>query len=89
MIQQIAKDNGVSIGGELFADSIGDENSDGPTYYDMLKHNTDTIVKALTAQGNSNTKIDNDKGFSIYLAYLGIGLLMIGILFFMIKKMNS
>jgi ABC-type Zn uptake system ZnuABC Zn-binding protein ZnuA len=89
MIQQIAKDNGVSIGGELFADSIGGEDSEGPTYFDMLKHNTDTIVKALTAKGNSHTKINDDKGFNIYLAYLGIGLLMIGILFFMVKKMNN
>ena len=47
LLKQLAADNEIEIGGELFADSIGDKDSDAPTYYDMLKHNTDVIVKAL------------------------------------------
>ncbi|NJL77240.1 MAG: zinc ABC transporter solute-binding protein [Saprospiraceae bacterium] len=47
LLQQIAKDNQVVIGGSLFADSIGDAASNAPSYYDMLKYNTDTIVEAL------------------------------------------
>lgn len=48
LLEQVARDNRISIGGKLFSDSIGDEQSPAPTYYDMLKHNTDVIVAALT-----------------------------------------
>ena len=47
MLQQIAQDENVRIGGELYADSLGDTDSPAPTYYDMLKHNTETIVAGL------------------------------------------
>ena len=50
LLAQIAKDSGVAIGGNLFSDSIGGPQSDAPNYLDMLKFNTDTIVKALTAE---------------------------------------
>ncbi len=88
MIQQIAKDNNILIGGELFADSVGDADSAGPTYYDMLKSNTDTIVKALSSKGTSGTKIDKDSKINSFLAYGIIALIMIGSLLFMVKKMN-
>ena len=47
-LQQLAADNHVAIGGKLFSDSIGDAASPAPTYYDMLKYNTEVIVKGLT-----------------------------------------
>lgn len=49
-LQQIAKDTDVVIGGQLYADSLGDEKSPASTYLDMLKHNTETIVKGLTRE---------------------------------------
>lgn len=48
LLKQLAADNKIAIGGELFADSIGDKDSDASTYHDMLKYNTDLIVGALT-----------------------------------------
>ncbi|HNR09163.1 MAG TPA: zinc ABC transporter substrate-binding protein [Saprospiraceae bacterium] len=48
LLEQVARDNRIGIGGKLFSDSIGDEQSPAPTYYDMLKYNTDVIVAALT-----------------------------------------
>ncbi|MEM1325362.1 MAG: zinc ABC transporter substrate-binding protein [Bacteroidota bacterium] len=50
LLAQLAKDNNVKVGGKLFADSIGDEDSEAPSYYDMLKYNTDTVVEALTSK---------------------------------------
>lgn len=47
LLQQVATDIDVSIGGSLFSDSIGDSTSPAPSYYDMIKYNTDTIVEAL------------------------------------------
>jgi len=38
LLKQLAKDNDIEIGGQLYADSIGDEESPAPTYIDMLKH---------------------------------------------------
>jgi len=37
LLKQIAKDNNVKIGGSLYADSIGDKDSKGNTYYNMMK----------------------------------------------------
>lgn len=48
LLEQLASDNKIEIGGELFADSIGDKDSDAPSYYAMMKHNTDAIVGALS-----------------------------------------
>lgn len=85
LIQQIAKDNKVTIGGELFADSIGDEESGGNSYYDMLKKNTDTIVDALKGdkQGELKYKHESKSNWMLY-ALIGIGFLF-GIIFMVFK----
>lgn len=75
LLEQLAQDKRIRIGGELFADSLGDEKSGGATYLDMLLHNAKVIVDALSApteaqQENSN---ENEKKPMIG-AYLTIGL---------------
>lgn len=50
LLKQIAEDNKVFIGGALFSDSIGEKDSEAPSYLEMLKYNTDTIVSALTKE---------------------------------------
>lgn len=89
VIQQIAKDNNVKIGGELFADSIGDKDSEGPTYVKMLKHNTDVIVKALSQNTMTSTKIDTDDTANSWLIYLIVGMIMLAALVFAITKFNK
>ena len=53
VFHEISKDMKVKIGGELFADSVGDEDTEAGTYIGMLRHNTEIIVNGLTgrAQG--------------------------------------
>ena len=48
-VQQAAKSKGwnVVIGGTLFSDAMGNEGTPEGTYVGMVKHNVDTIVKAL------------------------------------------
>jgi ABC-type Zn uptake system ZnuABC Zn-binding protein ZnuA len=46
-MQQIARDQGIVIGGSLFSDSLGDKNGPAGTYIGMLKTNTDLIAQAL------------------------------------------
>ncbi len=42
-----AKGHNVKIGGELYSDSLGDDNTKENTYISMFKYNIDTIVDAL------------------------------------------
>ena len=86
LLQQIARDNNVEIGGELFADSIGDEDSDGHGYLEMLRHNTDVIVGALARNEISKTKIDEDDDSSNVLLYSILGFFMLGAMIFIISK---
>ena len=43
----------VQIGGELFSDAMGDAGTLEGTYIGMVRHNIDTIVKALTQETTS------------------------------------
>ena len=43
----VAKGFQVEIGGELFSDAMGDAGTEAGTYTGMVRHNIDTIVKAL------------------------------------------
>lgn len=86
MMQQIAKDTGVKVGGELYADSLGPKGSQGDTYIKMLRHNTDVIHGALSQELNTVTKIDADtKGISAGV-YILLALVMLGMLGFLVSK---
>lgn len=89
LIQQIAKDNDLTIGGSLFADSIGEKGSSGNSYYDMLKSNTDVIVHALSGQGTAATSHGADNKAGGWIAYAILGLILILGLIFFIMKMNK
>ena len=47
MVKSLAADTGASIGGTLFSDSLGAEGTEAGTYIGMIRHNTNTVVKAL------------------------------------------
>lgn len=87
VLEQIAADNNVVIGGKLYSDSIGDENSPAPSYYDMLKYNTDVIVSALTGSDSSITREKSTSPYSTMI-YVLIGLVMVIALVFLILKFN-
>lgn len=92
LLKQLATDNGIVVGGELYADSIGDEESDAPTYIEMLKHNTDTIVKGLLMGGIlEGEKNADETGISPgnYWLYGLIAVLFLGGFLLMIRKLNN
>ena len=72
LIEQLAKDNKVSIGGELFADSLGDSESEAASYIDMLRYNTETIVKALTKQISGEGYTEKSGLNYTFLVFLGL-----------------
>ncbi len=94
-LNQLAKDNDIVIGGELFADSLGDEESDGATYIDMLKHNTNVIVAALTRNMDDeemdygHDKDGQSSPATKWILYGILGLLSIGGFLFMLKNVNT
>jgi zinc/manganese transport system substrate-binding protein len=47
VIAEITKETGAKIGGELYADGLGQPDGDAGTYIAMMHHNVNTIVDAL------------------------------------------
>jgi manganese/zinc/iron transport system substrate-binding protein len=45
----------VNIGGELFSDAMGEPGTPEGTYIGMMRHNTDTIVSALSEEVETST----------------------------------
>lgn len=79
LLKQLAADNDIQIGGQLYADSIGDKDSPAPTYLDMLKHNTDVIVAALTRESSPEiSAIPSEEGGSSWWLWGIIAGLLIG-----------
>lgn len=91
-LEQMAKDNNVKIGGKLYSDSLGKKGSSADTYLKMMKHNTDTLVEALSQRMSSEAPIiaSEEKSSSGNLLYiLLIGVLFIGGFFFVFKNLNG
>lgn len=85
-LQQLANDNDVEIGGKLFSDSIGDKDSNAPTYLDMLKYNTNTIVTALTKEKTMKSESEDTDETNLILYGL-LGALLVGGFLLVARKM--
>jgi len=89
----LAKDNNILVGGQLYADSIGDEDSPAPTYYDMLRYNTITIVGALKNNivvSSENIGTDQENGSNKdFVLFVAIGVLFLGGFIIVYKKLNQ
>ncbi|MFN8439066.1 MAG: zinc ABC transporter substrate-binding protein [Cytophagales bacterium] len=87
LLTQMAKDNGIVVGGSLYADSIGDENSPAGSYIQMLTYNIDTIYSALTSTTAISEESQNKNETSILLVTVGALLLIaFGVVFFNVKN---
>jgi len=87
MLQELANSNDITIGGSLYSDSIGNKDSNAPTYYDMLKTNTDIIVNALSRK--VTPKIAETPSSNNGILYGILGLLFVGAFFFVYNSMNK
>lgn len=77
LLEQIASDYNVVIGGELYADALSSQNGPAGTYLDLFRHNVNTITQALT---RSKTE-EEAKATSIthWVSYAFIFLIMLGL----------
>jgi zinc/manganese transport system substrate-binding protein len=47
LIERVAQEAGVMVGGELYTDALGEPGSSGATYIDAMRHNVTTLADAL------------------------------------------
>ena len=47
LIEQIADETGLKVGGELYSDALSEASGPAPTYLDMMRHNINTIRGAI------------------------------------------
>ena len=50
LVQQIAEETGVTVGGELYADALSEPDQGAGTYLDMFKHNIGLLVPAMAGK---------------------------------------
>jgi zinc/manganese transport system substrate-binding protein len=50
LIQQIASETGVKMGGELYADALSEPNQPAPTYLSMFTHNIALLIPAMAGK---------------------------------------
>jgi zinc/manganese transport system substrate-binding protein len=48
LIEQIASETGIKVGGTLYSDALSDASGPASTYIDMMKHNAETIKAAAS-----------------------------------------
>lgn len=49
MVERIAEETGIAIGGELYAGALSQADGDASTYVAMMRHNIDALAEALGA----------------------------------------
>ena len=91
LLEQLAKDNKITVGGKLYADSLGDKNSPAPTYIDMLRHNTNTIVAALSKVKDTEARETprTRQASNNLILYLIIAALLAGGFFLVVRRLNN
>lgn len=51
LVQQIARETGIKVGGKLYPGSLSDASGPASTYIELMRHNAHTITTALAASG--------------------------------------
>ena len=90
LIRQIAADNGVFVGGSLYADSLGEVDSQAGTYMGMLRYNVERIVRALRGDRSlAESEAEGSGGSAQTYILLAIILaVMAGSFFYMVGVLN-
>jgi ABC-type Zn uptake system ZnuABC Zn-binding protein ZnuA len=79
LINQVASDNNIVIGGKLFSDSLGDPTSPAGTYLGMIRHNTDVIVQGLTSTTIQAEEKERSSRTMLIVACIAFLVLLVGV----------
>lgn len=85
-MEQLASDLKISLGGSLYADSLGEEDGGAGTYIGMLKTNIGMIVKALSVQGDVPVASRENTNVFLYLYYSVFVMFLSGMTAILAKK---
>jgi zinc/manganese transport system substrate-binding protein len=47
LVEQIARETGLAVGGALYSDALSDPDGPAPSYVEMMRHNLETILAAI------------------------------------------
>ena len=56
LVQQIARETGIQIGGRLFSDALSERGGPATSYEKMFEHNLGTLIQALSQQSQLATR---------------------------------
>ncbi len=88
LLEQLAKDHGIAIGGKLYADSLGEPGSGADTYVGMVRHNVQTIVQGLL--GKKTAPAPGESGDLGPWPFVALGaLVLLGVLFLLRGSMRK
>lgn len=82
VLQQLAKDLNVKIGGSLYTDSFGPPGSEASSYLDMMRYNARVITSTLASSGSHTQASLNHSQFY----WVGAFFLVFGLLLFWIQR---
>jgi hypothetical protein len=68
---------------------MGGPESKGNTYYNMMKHNTDTVVDALKGEKFAETKFKSETKGTNPMVYVAFGVSLLLLLIPIILKLNK
>ncbi|MEL6989269.1 MAG: zinc ABC transporter substrate-binding protein, partial [Bacteroidota bacterium] len=90
LLEQLAKDNDIQIGGKLFADSLDDPSKPGGTFTGMLKANTDIIVEALSKPYTETSSTEKkEESTTNWLLYGLLGAVLLGGFLYLMFRLNK
>jgi ABC-type Zn uptake system ZnuABC Zn-binding protein ZnuA/ABC-type Mn2+/Zn2+ transport system ATPase subunit len=90
ILQQLAKDLGVKIGGKIFTDSFGPKGSVAENYIGMMLFNVKTISNALNAVPTSNMATSWSEPLGLVLVVLvAFGLAFVWVIFNIYPKFKN
>ncbi len=89
MLEQIASDNHIAVGGKLFSDSLSDKDGPASTYIDMLRYNTNTIFEGLSRGRSAASNETNTAGGRTWLWILLLAPVVLIVLFFVLRMVRK
>jgi ABC-type Zn uptake system ZnuABC Zn-binding protein ZnuA len=86
LLNQLAQDNKIIIGGKLYADSLGDSTTPASNYIGLLRHDATVIAQSLS-QEKSQLAVPTEGGnsFGLTLSFIGF-VALCGIVIYLISK---
>jgi ABC-type Zn uptake system ZnuABC Zn-binding protein ZnuA len=85
MLEQIATDNKIVVGGKLYADSLSDKEGPAATYVSMLRYNTETIFEGLSKERENTSGVTDASASHTWLWLLLLAPVILVVIYFVYR----